>query len=158
MPDLARAEAAERARERGVFVGRADEHGTKTMYIKAAAGAVIRNKATLDAIAEALKTLGDTRPVQHRRADAVGIIADPRYTQELLTQARHHLTTPAQDTPAATTAQDTAARTPRPRTPRPGHRGPGHHGRHPVPDTRPDTTAPDTTAGHRGPDPPDAGL
>ncbi len=108
--DLARAEAAEKARERGVFVGRADEHGTKTMYIKAAAGAVIRNKATLDAIAEALKTFGDTRPVQHRRADAVGILADPRYTQELLTQARnHHLTTPAQDTTAQdTTAPDTA--------------------------------------------------
>ena len=47
-PDLARAEAAEKARERGVFVGRSDEHGTKTMYIKAAAGAVIRNEATLD--------------------------------------------------------------------------------------------------------------
>ena len=108
--DLARAEAAEKARERGVFVGRADEHGTKTMYIKAAAGAVIRTKATLDAIAEALKTFGDTRPVQHRRADAVGIIADPRYTQELLTQARnHHLTTPAQDTTAPdTTAPDSA--------------------------------------------------
>ncbi len=110
--DLARAEAAEKARERGVFVGRADEHGTKTMYIKAAAGAVIRTKATLDAIAEALKTFGDTRPVQHRRADAVGILADPRYTQELLTRARHHhLTTPAQDTAGSdTTARETAAR------------------------------------------------
>ncbi|WP_405070468.1 hypothetical protein OG558_13015 [Kribbella sp. NBC_01510] len=108
--DLARAEAAEKARERGVFVGRADEHGTKTMYIKAAAGAVIRTKATLDAIAEALKTFGDTRPVQHRRADAVGIIADPRYTQELLTQARHHhLTTPAQDTTAPDPAGPDAA-------------------------------------------------
>ncbi|WP_329482068.1 hypothetical protein OG555_07375 [Kribbella sp. NBC_01484] len=111
-PDLARAEAAEQARERGVFVGRSTEHGTKTMYIKAAAGAVIRNKATLDAIADALKTFGDTRSVQHRRADAVGILADPRYTQELLTQARHHhLTTPAQDTPAQDTpAPDTTAR------------------------------------------------
>ena len=129
-PDLARAEAAEKARERGVFVGRSDEHGTKTMYIKAAAGAVIRNKATLDAIAEALKTFGDTRPVQHRRADAVGIIADPRYTQELLTQARHHhLTTPPPDTTA-------------PGHHRPGHHGPGHHrpGHH-----GPDTTAPGTT-------------
>src|SRR6478672_1414292 len=91
------------------------------MYIRAAAGAVTRTKATLDAIAEALKTFGDTRPVQHRRADAVGILADPRYTQELLTQARHHhLTTPAQDTPAPDT---------------------------PAPDTpAPDTTPPDTTA------------
>jgi hypothetical protein len=94
-----------------VFVARSDTHGNKTMYIRAAAGAVIRNEATLAAIAEALKTFGDTRPVQHRRADAVGIIADPRYTQELLTQARHHHTnTPAQDTtaPDPTTPAGTA--------------------------------------------------
>ena len=140
-PDLARAEAAEKARERGVFVGARDEHGTKTMYIKAAAGAVIRNKATLDAIAEALKTFGDTRPVQHRRADAVGILADPRYTQELLTQARHHhLTTPAQDTPAPDTpARDTAA----PDTTAPDTAGPDTTARD---TTAPDTAGPDTAA------------
>ena len=79
------------------------------MYIKAAAGAVIRNKATLDAIAEALKTFGDTRPVQHRRADAVGIIADPRYTQELLTQARHHHLHSTTDTAPDATAHDNTA-------------------------------------------------
>ncbi|WP_329478491.1 hypothetical protein OG555_38910 [Kribbella sp. NBC_01484] len=108
-PDLARAEAAEKTRERGVFVGHSDEHGTKTMYIKAAAGAVIRNKATLDAIAEALKTFGDTRPVQHRRADAVGILADPRYTQELLTQARNHHLHSTTDTAPDATAHDNTA-------------------------------------------------
>ncbi len=89
-PDGARAEAEEKARERGVFIGRSDGHGNKSIYIKAPAGAVIRHDATIAAIAEALKTFGDTRPVQHRRADAVGIIADARYTEELLTQARHH--------------------------------------------------------------------
>src|SRR4051812_24824631 len=98
-PDGARAEAAQKDRERGVFVGRSNEHGTKTMYIKAAAGAIARNDATIAAIADALKVFGDTRPVQVRRAEAVGIIADARYTQELLTQARHHrLTNPAPDT------------------------------------------------------------
>ncbi|WP_329002731.1 hypothetical protein OHA18_06125 [Kribbella sp. NBC_00709] len=91
-PELARDEAAEAARERGVFVGRSDEHGNKTIYVKAPAGAVIRHDATIAAIAEALKTFGDTRHVQHRRADAIGIIADPRYTQELLTQAHNHPT------------------------------------------------------------------
>ncbi|MFI5696342.1 hypothetical protein ACIA58_31085 [Kribbella sp. NPDC051586] len=95
-PDQARAEAAEKARERGVFVGQSNEHGTKTMYIKAAAGAVIRNNATITAIADALRTFGDTRGVQARRAEAVGIIADPLYTQELLAQARlHGLTNPS---------------------------------------------------------------
>ena len=143
--ELARAEAAEQARERGVFVGRSDEHGTKTMYIKAAAGAVIRNKATLDAIAEALKALGDTRPVQHRRADAVGIIADPRYTQELLTQARHHHLTSTTDTAPDATAHDNttpattdAADTTEPGATQPGATQPGA--------TEPGATEPSTRA------------
>ena len=98
--DQARAEAAEKARERGVFIGQSNEHGTKTMVIKAAAGAVARNDATLAAIADALKIFGDTRSIQTRRADAVGIIADPRFTEELLTQARtHRLTTPPPNIP-----------------------------------------------------------
>ncbi|WP_328525855.1 hypothetical protein [Kribbella sp. NBC_00359] len=132
-PGLARAEAEERARERGVFVGRSNEHGTKSMYIRAAAGAVIRHEATLAAIAEALKTFGDTRPVQHRRAEAVGIIADPRYTEELLAQARHHrlhnpATTDTPDTAPTTTARDTA------------------------PDTAPTATATDTIGPTAAPD------
>ena len=102
-PDLARAEAAEAAGERGVFVGRSDDHGNKTLYVKAPAGAVIRHDATIAAIAEALKTFGDTRQVQHRRADAIGIIADPRFTQELLTQARNH---PAPERPTDATVAD----------------------------------------------------
>ncbi|MGY4772857.1 hypothetical protein ACXC9Q_38620 (plasmid) [Kribbella sp. CWNU-51] len=151
--DLARAEADEQARERGVFVARSNEHGTKTMYIKAAAGAVIRNKATLDAIAEALKTFGDTRPVQHRRADAVGIIADPRYTQELLTQARtHRLSTTTPDTTSAapaTTAQDNTApdATGASDTTAPGSTVPSTApGTNASRATAPGTTAPGTTA------------
>src|SRR5207302_3134210 len=73
-PGLARAEAEEKARERGVFVGQTDEHGTKTMYIKASSGAVIRLDARIEAVADALKIFGDTRSLQHRRAQAVGII------------------------------------------------------------------------------------
>ncbi|TCC31233.1 DUF222 domain-containing protein [Kribbella sindirgiensis] len=100
-PDLARAEADEKARERGVFVGETDEHGTRTMYIKASSGAVARNNATLNAIADALKIFGDPRALQHRRAEAVGIISDPLYTQELLTQAsRHPNVTPTDPAPA----------------------------------------------------------
>jgi len=115
-PGLARAEAETEARERGVFVGHSDAHGTKTVFIKTPSGAVIRHDATIADIAEALKTFGDTRPLQHRRADAVGIIADPRYTEELLAQARNHrLSQPnaAAPTPAAT---DTHAATGHPDT------------------------------------------
>ncbi|WP_319045445.1 DUF222 domain-containing protein, partial [Kribbella solani] len=38
-PDLAHTETDEKARERGVFIGPSNHHGTKTIYIKAAAGA-----------------------------------------------------------------------------------------------------------------------
>ncbi|TDD62342.1 hypothetical protein E1263_04080 [Kribbella antibiotica] len=92
-PAGARAEADARARERGVHIGQSDEHGTKTVFIKASAGAVNRYDATIAGIAEALKTFGDTRGLQCRRATAVGIIADPRYTEELLAQARAHQST-----------------------------------------------------------------
>ncbi|WP_432876666.1 hypothetical protein ACQPYH_27045 [Kribbella sp. CA-245084] len=114
-PDLARDEAAEAADERGVFVGRSDHHGNKTIYAKAPAAAIIRHDATIAAIAEALKTFGDTRRLQHRRADALGIIADPRFTQQLLTQAHNHptpTTTRAQapaPAPAPTPSANTAA-------------------------------------------------
>ena len=87
-PDAARAEAAEKARERGVFVGQTDEHGTKTMYIRASSGGVIRLDASIAGVADALKILGDTRSLDHRRADAVEIVADPHYTIEILLQAR----------------------------------------------------------------------
>jgi hypothetical protein len=109
-PAAARAEAAEKARERGVFIGQANEHGTKTMYIKAATGAVARNNARLTAIADALQILGDTRPLQTRRADAVGIIADSLFTEELIARARQYRPShPAPDAPHAT---DTAAADP----------------------------------------------
>jgi hypothetical protein len=104
-PEAARAAAEQKVRERGVFVGRTDEHGTKNVYIRAATGAVLRFKATVNSIAEALKILGDTRSRNARRADAIGIIADPRYTEELLLQARQQLllnqSQPAADDPSA---------------------------------------------------------
>jgi hypothetical protein len=97
-PEAARATAEQKVRERGVFVGRTDEHGTKNVYIRAASGAVLRFKATVNSIAEALKILGDTRSRNARRAEAIGIIADPRYTEELLLQAQQHLRTQLQPT------------------------------------------------------------
>ncbi|MEU4290534.1 DUF222 domain-containing protein [Kribbella sp. NPDC026596] len=102
---LARAEAEEKANERGVFVGNSDEHGTKAIYIRAASGSVIRFDATVASIAEALRLLGHPGTLDTRRAEAIGIIADPTYTEELLHQARtHHLQPP----PAPTTDTDAA--------------------------------------------------
>ena len=92
-PEGSRRKAEEKARERGVHLGRSDEHGTKKIYIRTATGAAIRFDARITSIAEALKALGDTNTLQRRRADAVGIIADPRYTEELLHQARQYQNT-----------------------------------------------------------------
>ncbi|GAA3136320.1 hypothetical protein JOF29_001236 [Kribbella aluminosa] len=88
-PAVAADEAAQAADERGVYVGRGDKHGNKTIYIKAGAAAVNRFDARITELTDALKSLGDTRPIQHRRAQAIEIMSDPRFTQELLTQARN---------------------------------------------------------------------
>ncbi|TCO30263.1 uncharacterized protein DUF222 [Kribbella steppae] len=115
-PEAARKKAAEKARERGVYLARSDEHGTKRIHIRTGSGHAIRFNARIGSIAEALKVLGDTNPLQSRRADAVGIIADPRYTEELLHQAHKLLNTrPAPPGPPADTGSggtqttDTAA-------------------------------------------------
>ncbi len=109
-PDGARKKAEEKARERGVYLGRSDEHGTKKIFIRTGTGHAIRFDARLTSIAEALKILGDTASLQRRRADAVGIIADPRYTEELLHQARLFQNThPAPPGTPAATATGTGA-------------------------------------------------
>ncbi|GAA1704681.1 hypothetical protein GCM10009745_60190 [Kribbella yunnanensis] len=118
-PEGARAEAAAKVRERGVFIGRSDEHGTKTIYIRTSSGAATRFDATIHALSDAQQTLGDTRPTQIRRAESVGIIADPIFAQELLTQAHHHPTpspAPHDATPAPgdSTADTSAAESPVP--------------------------------------------
>ncbi|NIK58792.1 DUF222 domain-containing protein [Kribbella shirazensis] len=98
-PQAAAEEAAEAADKRGVYVGSGDRQGNKTIYVIAPAAAVNRHDAAVAGIAEALKALGDTRPIQRRRADAIGIIADPRFTQELLNQAHNQPSGQADDQP-----------------------------------------------------------
>lgn len=95
-PAAAQAAAEQKAREHGVYVGPSDEHGSKKIWIRADAGDVIRFDATIEQIAEALKVLGDTRSLASRRAKAIGIIADPRFTEELLLEARNN---PPDNTP-----------------------------------------------------------
>ncbi|MEU4607935.1 DUF222 domain-containing protein [Kribbella sp. NPDC023972] len=90
-PDGARKKAEEKNRERGVYVSRCDEFGSKKIFIRTASGHATRFNARIGSIAEALKIIGDTNSLQNRRASAVGIIADPRYTEELLHQAHQHL-------------------------------------------------------------------
>jgi hypothetical protein len=97
-PEAARAEAERKARERGVWIGRSDDHGTSTLFIKAATGDVIRLEATIAQIAEALGRLDpdSTDTGQQRRAKATGILADPALTYQLLQVARYLATHPAE--------------------------------------------------------------
>ena len=88
-PEAAREAAEERARERGVWVQPSSDHGTKTIWVKAAIGDVIRFDATIDDIAWALRMLGDTDSLSARRAKAIGWIADPAAYYELLAAARY---------------------------------------------------------------------
>jgi hypothetical protein len=105
-PAAAQAAAEEQARSRGVWVKRSDDHGTKSIWVRAAAGDVIRFDATIDDIAQALRALGDTDTLDQRRAKAIGIIADPALAHELL-EVAHHLakthTTTADNTGNTTT-------------------------------------------------------
>jgi hypothetical protein len=99
-PDAARSAADRRAKERGVWAGHTDEHGTTSLHIRAATGAVVRLKTTLRQIANALADLGDTGTLPERMARAVDIISDPAHTHELLSVGRH-LATAASATAAS---------------------------------------------------------
>jgi hypothetical protein len=108
-PEAARAAAEQKARERGVYIGRSDEHGTKSIYILAATGDVIHFNATVDLIAQALKTVGDTNPLRLRRARAIGILANPTQAAALLKAAHHLQSQPTPEDPATTPTADTPA-------------------------------------------------
>ncbi|MFC5261843.1 hypothetical protein ACFPJ1_06945 [Kribbella qitaiheensis] len=99
-PEAAQAAAEAKAKERGVWPGRTDEHGTTTLYVKAATGDIIRLNTTLAQVADALADLGDTDPLDQRRAKAIGILADPDLARELLA-VTHHLTNTPTRTPVA---------------------------------------------------------
>jgi hypothetical protein len=121
-PEAAKAAAEERAKKRGVWVGRTDDHGTTMLFVRAATGAVIRFNATLTQIADALAALGDTDTLEQRRAKAIGVLADPALADKLLRVAHHlassldapvHPDAAATDTNADTRARaDTATHTP----------------------------------------------
>ncbi|WP_328994349.1 hypothetical protein OG394_07905 [Kribbella sp. NBC_01245] len=93
-PERAQAQAEELARSRGVWVGRSDSLGTNTLFVRAATGDVIQVDATIQALADALKALGDPDPVDRRRAKAIGWLADPADAIKLLHAARHLATNP----------------------------------------------------------------
>ncbi|QNE17518.1 hypothetical protein F1D05_05855 [Kribbella qitaiheensis] len=108
-PDAAKAAAEATAKERGVWVGRTDDHGTATLFIKGATGDIIQLKATITQLADALAALGDTDTLDQRRAKAAGLLSDPGLAADLLSAAARHLVTAQANTghPAPATATAT---------------------------------------------------
>ncbi|MFC0625943.1 DUF222 domain-containing protein [Kribbella deserti] len=87
-PDKAKADAEFLDRQRGVWVGRSNEHGTKSVIARTAAGDAIRLDAVVEELAEAYALCGDTDSLQQRRAKALGLLADPEAALSLRDNAR----------------------------------------------------------------------
>ena len=60
-------------------------YGTHEIFIRAEAPDALRFNATIGGLATGLGVLGDTRPVDVRRAAAVGILANPQHALDLFT-------------------------------------------------------------------------
>ncbi len=86
-PAKAADDAQEAASGVGVFPDPESKDGYQGIFIRARAGDVTAFDAAVELIARALKTIGDTRPVQQRRASAVGILADPAAAHDLIAEA-----------------------------------------------------------------------
>ncbi len=97
-PDAA-AEADEQAQgSLGVWVKdhQPGEHGTREIFIRADAPDALRFNATIGGLATGLSALGDTRPVDVRRAAAVGILANPQHALDLYTDLHAATDDPAE--------------------------------------------------------------
>src|SRR3990170_3240526 len=97
--DPERAAAAERAAAQEEFarLGRSNEHGQKTLYVRSSAAAMIRVEASIAFYAAILAALGDTDSEDKRRAKGLLIMANPPAALQLLqlfTQRRAEQHTP----------------------------------------------------------------
>ncbi|MGI8576747.1 MAG: DUF222 domain-containing protein [Nocardioidaceae bacterium] len=92
--DPVRAEqtAIQAATRQGVWVQPSNDYGIKDIIIRTQTPAAIWFEATVDHVADALEVLGDNTSKDVRRATAVGILAHPGQTLNLLAQARQATT------------------------------------------------------------------
>ncbi len=130
-PAKAADDAKEAASGVGVFPDPESKDGYQGLFIRANAGDVQAFEAAIELIARALKTIGDTRPVQQRRASATGILADPAAAQDLIAQAE-----------AVRTAQSQAAA---------ARRAGDHEAAERIAATLPDGVTPDGRCGRQSP-------
>ena len=86
-PELANARARQQRQTQGVFIGRGNDTGTKSAYIRAQVPIIVLFDAFVARIAEALAILGDTDPVNELRVKAVRIMANPPQVMALFADA-----------------------------------------------------------------------
>ncbi|WP_328995138.1 13E12 repeat family protein [Kribbella sp. NBC_01245] len=87
-PDKAKADADLYARQRGVWLGQSNDHGTKSVVARTATGDAIRFDAAVDELAEILAQEGETGSHQQLRAKAIGLLADPAMALDLREHGR----------------------------------------------------------------------
>ncbi|WP_328995270.1 13E12 repeat family protein [Kribbella sp. NBC_01245] len=87
-PAKAQADADLYARQRGVWLGQSNDHGTKSVIARTATGDAIRFDAAVDELAEIMAQEGEPGSHQQLRAKAVGLLADPAVALELREHGR----------------------------------------------------------------------
>ena len=88
-PEAAAAREAAAAAEQFAKVGRSNEHGQKTLYVRSTAAVITRIDATLDYLCQALRALGETENADELRVKAMLLLANPLQAVELLTAYKH---------------------------------------------------------------------
>lgn len=83
-PEAAAARERTAAAQTFAKVGQANQHGTKTLYVKTSAAAMARIDATIAYLADALAHFGDTSNEDTRRTTAVLLLANPTEAVSLL--------------------------------------------------------------------------
>ncbi|MFC0624034.1 hypothetical protein ACFFGN_08165, partial [Kribbella deserti] len=111
-PEKAKADAELFARQRGVWLGRANEHGTKSVIARTAVGDANRLDAAVEELAEILALCGDTDSHQQRRAKALGLLADPAAALELRSHGRRKAASPTSTPPGTPSPQPSNANPP----------------------------------------------
>ncbi|MBY9076117.1 hypothetical protein K1X13_14875 [Nocardioides sp. WL0053] len=107
-PEAAAAREAAAAAEQFAKVGRSNEHGQKTLYVRSTAAVITRIDATLDYLCQALRALGETENADELRVKAMLLLANPVQAVELLT-AYKHAHSRRETTPAAGTSSEPAS-------------------------------------------------
>jgi Domain of unknown function (DUF222) len=87
-PQAADQRARDAEQTQGVWLSRSTDHGLRDVFIRTDPVSAAWLDASLDRIADGLGALGDTETKDHRRAKAVGVLAQPQQALDLFDQVQ----------------------------------------------------------------------